>query len=70
MILHEGAWNGSQILSKETVALISMNQIVELLGPTGGFGLGSGMIRDTQIHSGPRSTGQLNLGGYFRTHFL
>jgi CubicO group peptidase (beta-lactamase class C family) len=70
MILHEGAWNGSQILSKETVALISMNQVSDLLGPAGGFRLGFGMIRDTQIHPSPGSTGQLYWGGYFRTHFL
>ena len=70
MILHEGTWNGSQILSKETVALMSKNHVGALLGPAGGFGLGFGMIRDAQIHPGPGSTGQLYWGGYFRTHFF
>ena len=45
MTLNEGGWNGSQILSKETVTLMSMNHVGELLGPAGGFGLGFGMIR-------------------------
>ena len=40
MILHEGTWNGSQVLSKETVALMSNNHVGELLGPAGCFGLG------------------------------
>ena len=70
MILNEGSWNGSQILSKETVALMSENHVGELLGPAGGFGLDFGKIRDTQIHPGPGSTGQLYWGGYFRTHFF
>ena len=70
MILNEGSWNGSQILSKETVTLMSMNHVGELLEPAGGFGLGFGMIRDAQTHPGPGSTGQLYWGGYFRTHFF
>ena len=70
MILNEGSWNASQILSKETVALMSMNHVSGLLGPAGGFGLGFGMIRDAQTHPGPGSTGQLYWGGYFRTHFF
>jgi CubicO group peptidase (beta-lactamase class C family) len=70
MILHEGTWNGSQVLSKETVALMSKNHVGELLGPAGGFGLCFGVIRDAQIHPGPGSTGHLYWGGYFRTHFF
>ena len=70
MILNEGTWNGSQVLSKETVALMSENHVDELLGPAGGFGLGFGIIRDSEIHPGPGSTGQLYWGGYFRTHFF
>jgi len=70
MILHEGTWKGSQILSKETVALMSKNHVGALLGLAGGFGLGFGMIRDAQIHQGHGSTGQLYWGGYFRTHFF
>ena len=70
MILNEGSWNGSQIPSKETVALMSQNHVGELLGPAEGFGLGFGMIRDAQIHSSLGSTDQLYWGGYFRTHFF
>ena len=70
MTLNEGGWNGSQILSKETVTLMSMNHVGELLGPAGGFGLGFGMICAAQTHPGPGSTGQLYWEGYFRTHFF
>ncbi len=65
MILHEGTWNGSQVLSKETIALVSNNHVGELLGPAGGFGLGFGVIRDAQIHPSPRKYRSVVLGRLF-----
>lgn len=70
MILNKGRWNETQILSKESVALLSKNHIGDLLGPTRGFGLGFGMIRDSEADPSPGSSGQLYWGGYFRTHFF
>ncbi|MFQ3350024.1 MAG: CubicO group peptidase (beta-lactamase class C family) [Candidatus Arcticimaribacter sp.] len=70
MILHKGTWNGSKVLSEETIALMSENHVKEFLGPSRGFGLGFGIIRNSEIDPSPGSTGQLNWGGYFRTHFF
>ena len=70
MILHKGTWNGSQVLSEETTALMSENHVKEFLGPSRCFGLGFGVIRNSEIDPSPGSTGQLNWGGYFRTYFF
>ena len=57
-------------LKKETVELMIRNHVGELIGPGRGFGLGFGVLYDTNKDPSPASTGQVYWGGYFKTHFF
>ena len=70
MILNNGRVDGHRILKKETVELMTRNHVGELIGPGRGFGLGFGVLYDTDKDPSPASTGQVYWGGYFKTHFF
>lgn len=70
MILNQGSLNGKQILAAETVALMQKNHVGTLLGPSRGFGLGFGVLYDTDKDPSPASNGQIYWGGFFKTHFF
>ena len=55
---------------KETVELMTKNHVGELVGPGRGFGLGFGLLYDTNKDLSPANTGQIYWGGYFKTHFF
>ncbi len=70
MILNQGSLNGKQVLAAETVALMQKNHVGTLLGPSRGFGLGFGVLVDTEKDPSPASNGQIYWGGFFKTHFF
>ena len=71
MILHNGTWNGAQILKAETVKNIRTNHTTDLYNePGAGFGLGFSIILTPQKMNRPGGIGQLQWGGYFSTHFF
>ena len=70
MILNKGSFNDQRILKKETVELMTKNHVGDLIGPGRGFGLGFGVLYDTDKDLSPANTGQIYWGGYFKTHFF
>ena len=70
MILNKGSYKGKRILSEASIIEMSKNQVGELMGPSRGFGLGFGVLYDTNKDPSPASTGQIYWGGYFKTHFF
>ena len=71
MILHNGTWNGAQILKADTVKNIRTNHTADLYSEEGaGFGLGFSVILIPEKMNRPGGTGQLQWDGYFSTHFF
>lgn len=70
MILNKGAYDGGQILAPETVVEMTKNHVGVLIGPTRGFGLGFGVLHDTENDPSPANNGQIYWGGFFKTHFF
>ena len=70
MILNKGTFNGKRILKKQTVELMTKNHVGDLIGLGRGFGLGFGVLYDTEKDPSPANTGQVYWGGYFKTHFF
>ena len=71
MILHNGTWNGAQILKADTVKNIRSNHTADLYNEEGaGFGLGFSVILTPEKMNRPGEVGQLQWGGYFSTHFF
>ena len=69
MLLNKGAYDGGQILAPETVVEMTKNHVGALIGPTRGFGLGFGVLHDTENDPSPANNGQIYWGG-FKTHFF
>ena len=70
MFLDKGMANGTKILDPETVALMQENHVGSFLGDARGFGLGFGVLYNTEKDPSPAHSGQFYWGGYFRTHFF
>jgi len=71
MILHDGTWNGAQILKADTVKNIRTNHTADLYNGQGaGFGLGFSVILISEKMNRPGGTGQLQWSGYFSTFFF
>ena len=71
MILHNGTWNGAQILKADTVKNIRTNHTADIYNEEGaGFGLGFSVILFPEKMNRPGGVGQLQWGGYFSTHFF
>ena len=71
MILHNGTWNGAQILKADTLNNIQNNHTADLYNEEGaGFGLGFSVILIPEKMNRPGGVGQLQWGGYFSTHFF
>ena len=69
MILNKGSYKGKRILSEASVLEMTKNHVGQLIGPSRGFGLGFGVLYDTNKDPSPASTGQIYWGG-FKTHFF
>ena len=70
VFLNEGKANGHQIITPETVALMRKNAVGSFLGESRGFGLGFGVLYNSEKDPSPAASGQFYWGGYFRTHFI
>ena len=70
MILNKGTLKGKRILEEKTIELMTKNHVGDLIGPSRGFGLGFGVLYNTEKDSSPANTGQIYWGGYFKTHFF
>ena len=70
MVLSNGSLNGKSILKPETIALMEQNHVGSMLGGARGFGLGFGVLVDTDKDPSPGSDGQIYWGGFFKTHFF
>tara|TARA_B100000900_G_scaffold238322_1_gene202439 strand:- start:1066 stop:2280 length:1215 start_codon:yes stop_codon:yes gene_type:complete len=70
MILNKGSLKGKRILKEETVELMTKNHVGDLIGPSRGFGLGFGVLYNTEKDPSPANNGQIYWGGYFKTHFF
>jgi CubicO group peptidase (beta-lactamase class C family) len=70
MLLNNGTYNGTKLLSRKTVELMSTNQIGDLtLGGGTQFGLGLSILTDKGIFRQLSSAGRLAWGGAFNTTF-
>ena len=70
VFLNEGKANEHQILKPETVALMQKNAVGSFLGESRGFGLGFGVLYNSEKDPSSAANGQFYWGGYFRTHFI
>ena len=70
VFLQQGSINGHHILQPETVEMMTSNQIQKRMGEARGFGLGFGVLYNTDKDPSPAAKGQFYWGGYFRTHFF
>jgi len=59
-----------RILSEASVLEMTKNHVGQLIGPSRGFGLGFGVLYDTEKDPSPANTGQIYWGGFFKTHFF
>jgi CubicO group peptidase (beta-lactamase class C family) len=70
MLLNSGTYNGTKLLSRKTVELMSTNQIGDLtLGGGTQFGLGLSILTDKGTFRQLSSAGRLAWGGAFNTTF-
>ncbi|QNL52340.1 beta-lactamase family protein [Olivibacter sp. SDN3] len=69
MLINGGVYNGSQLLSRRTVDMITMNQIGEHSLGDNKFGLGFEVITKKGMAKLGQSTGSFAWGGFFGTIF-
>ena len=69
MILNEGEYNGKRLLSRNTVRMMTMNQIGEINRGVNKFGLGFGIITEKGSAILPTPEGVLEWGGAFATTY-
>lgn len=69
LMLNDGKWGGSRLVSRKTVELMTGDQIGKI-GPDQGFGLGFGVdgVKSPLTELG--SPGEYNWGGFFYTAFM
>ena len=69
MLLNGGEYNGKRILSRNTVRMMTMNQIGELSRGNNKFGLGFGITTEKGSAALPTQEGVFEWGGMFATTF-
>jgi CubicO group peptidase (beta-lactamase class C family) len=70
MLLNGGTYNGQQILSRNSVRMMTMNQIGELsLGDDEKFGLGFAIATEKTSAKFPMQVGTFTWGGAFSTTY-
>lgn len=73
MLLRGGELDGVRVLKRETVAMMTKNQIGEMKIPVAGhgdgFGFGFGVVTDRGPRSDEFSVGTFSWGGIFNTYF-
>ncbi len=69
MLLNGGTYNGKQILSHNTVRMMTSNQIGENVMGGDWFGLGFGLTTEKEAASWPQNVGTFEWGGMFATTY-
>src|ERR1700730_1120446 len=69
MILNGGDYNGKRILSRNTVRMMTMNQIGDLNLGANKFGLGFEVVSEKGSARIPNNEGSIDWGGYFSTTY-
>jgi CubicO group peptidase (beta-lactamase class C family) len=69
MFLNGGEYNGKRILSRNTVRMMTMNQIGDLSLGDSKFGLGFGITTEKGSAAMPANEGSFEWGGYFGTNY-
>ncbi len=69
MMLNGGEYNGKRILSRNTVRIMTMNQIGDLSLGVNKFGLGFEVITERGSARIPNNEGSFDWGGYFSTTY-
>ncbi len=69
MLLNNGEYNGVRILARNTVRMMTMNQIGELNVDENKFGLGFAIITENGSRLGPSQAGTYSWGGAFSTSY-
>ena len=69
MMLNGGEYNGKRLLSRNTVRMMTMNQIGELDLEGNKFGLGFGIVTEKGSSLFPHQAGTYSWGGAFSTTY-
>jgi CubicO group peptidase (beta-lactamase class C family) len=69
MLLNNGVYNGKRILSRNTVRIMTMNQIGDLSRGDDKFGLGFQIISEKGSGRTPAQAGTYSWGGAFATSY-
>lgn len=69
MLLNGGSYNGHEILSHRTIAMILSNQLDYTFNGINNFGLGFEIVSERGAAKGPRNKGSFAWGGFFGTTY-
>ena len=69
MLLNEGEYDGAQLLARNTVRMMTMNQIGELNLGNNKFGLGFEIVSEVGSSKSPSQEGTYSWGGAFSTSY-
>ena len=69
MLLNNGVYNNKRLLGRNTVRMMTTNQIEGVPYSGGTFGLGFGVVTDQNSGSAPAQVGTFNWGGAFATSY-
>jgi CubicO group peptidase (beta-lactamase class C family) len=69
MLLNGGEYNGVRLLSRNTVRMMTMNQIGNLSLGEGKFGLGFALVTNESSRLSPSQAGTYSWGGAFSTSY-
>jgi len=69
MMLNGGTYNGKQLLSRNTVRMMTMNQIGDIAFGDDKFGLGFAVVTEKGSAKFPSQTGTYSWGGAFKTSY-
>ena len=69
MLLNNGVYNGKRLLGRNTVRMMTSNQIEGVPYANGTFGLGFGVVTEQNSGSSPAQVGTFNWGGAFATSY-
>ena len=69
MLLNDGEYNGKRILSRNSVRMMTMNQLGDLQRGPNAFGLGFGVVTERGSAAAPMQEGTFDWGGMFATTY-
>ena len=69
MMLNDGIYNGKRLLSRNTVRMMTMNQIGDLNAGADKFGLGFAVVTEKSSAAFPSQAGTYSWGGAFKTSY-